>query len=177
MPGNVSAFRSTLRFLATGVMPTGDRTDADGALDAKGTPPHEITTALWTDIPWLEGLEDVHAQTGLFSSPDPNIPDVAVGASPIIGAYEGAVRTEGPASYWPGHEVSGGPFGDQAIGRRMLFKIPLVMATPDAGFEGAVTDAHWADELAASVAHNGQGQITDAEVTQHLLLWEGDTGE
>lgn len=171
------SFRSTLRYLATGVGPLEDKTDANGALDAPGTPPVPISTDLPQSLlPWIDGLEDPEASTGLLSSPDPSLPEPDIGKSPIVGAYEGAVRSEGPTSYFPGYEVSGGPWGDQALGRRMLFKIPLVMAGQDAAFEGKVQDTNWQDELAAAIMHNGQGEITNEEVTNRLLLWEGEPG-
>lgn len=170
-------FRSTIRFLATGVDTHSDKSWADGTTDQPGDPGAPVTTTLPGEMgePWLEGLEDTQAPTGLVASPDPSLPNPDVGKSSIVGAYEGAVRTHGPASYWPGQEVSGGPWGDQALGRRMLFKLPLVQSAPDSSFEGRVTDTGYLDELAAALATNGQGEITDAEVTQHLLLWEGES--
>ena len=170
-------FRSTLRQFVTGVGPIEDKTLANGAMDAPGTPPVPIATDIPNSLaPWIEGLEDPEADTGLMASPDPSLPVPDVGKSSIVGAYEGAVRTEGPASYFPGQEVSGGPWGDQALGRRMLFKIPLVVAGPDTAFEGKVQDTNWQDELAAAIMHNGQGDVTDEEVTNRLLLWEGEPG-
>lgn len=144
-------------------------------MDSAGTPPVPITTDLPTSLtPYIEGLEDPEAPTGLLASPDPSLPNPDVGKSSIVGAYEGAVRTEGPTSYFPGYEVSGGPYGDQALGRRMMFKLPLVMAGADNPREGNVTDTAWQDELAAAILHNGQGDISDAEVTNRLLLWQGE---
>ena len=167
-------FRSTVRYLVTGVAPTGDKTDANGATDAPGTPPTPIQrddfpTAL---TPWIDGYEDPQASTGLMASPDPSLMVPDVGASPIVGAYEGAVRTEGPASYWPGQEVSGGPYGDQALNRRMMFRLPIVMAGPDTPIEGKVQDTHWQDELAASILNNGQGTVSDSDINQSLILWD-----
>lgn len=159
------------RDLATGVDPMwGNPQDADGALDAAGTPPEPIHTRLdgpW-GLPWWDGLEDPTSPTGLpfRESPNPSYPDESIGAKPLPGAYEPAVRTVGPVRAF-GHEPSGGLSGDQAVGRIMRFPANI----PDRYDPNGVWNLDYRDELAASIAANESPLITEAEATTSLLLW------
>lgn len=159
------AASAVIRHLVTGVAPAAQY--ADAALDQRGTPsaPIEVELPFVPGIPWSEGLEDPTNPTGLATTADPALPVPDVGARQIVGAYEGAVRTRGPVTQWS-HEASGGLFGDQETGRTMRF----------AGFEvdrydaDGVIDRSWADELAADIANNGQGQVSEAVMMTSLLM-------
>jgi hypothetical protein len=157
------------RDIATGVNPEWATPEwADAALDDPGDPGAPVNTRLdgpW-GVPWWDGLEDPTAPTGLFASPDVQYPNEAVGASPIVGAYEPAVRTSGPVVGWS-HEPSGGLGGDQAIGRIMRFPANI----PDRYDPSGVWNVDYRDELASVIALNGQGVVTDSEVTTSLLLY------
>jgi hypothetical protein len=161
----------TWRDLATGVDPNwGDPENADGALDAAGTPPEPIYTRLegpW-GIPWWDGIEDPTSPTGLPfpESPNPSYPNESVGAAPLPGAYEPAFRTHGPIMQW-GHEPSGGLYGDQAIGRIQRFPANI----PDRYDPNGIWNIDYRDELAATIAANEQPLITDAETTTNLIQW------
>ena len=104
----------TWRDLHVGVNPAySDPEWADAATDQPGDPEAPIDTRIdgpW-GLPWFEGFETPDIATGLFTSMDPGLPFEDVGALPIVGAYEGAYRTQGPVQAW-GHEPSGGPGGD-----------------------------------------------------------------
>lgn len=168
----MGGLRTVIRYITTGASSPTDKTEADGALDQPGTPAEPVMAHLMTDVPWTEAFETPDASTGLVSSPNPSLPVPDEGKASIVGAYEGAFATRGPTSVGLGYEMSGGPYGNQALGRRMMFKLPLTMSTQSFPGEGKVTDAAWADELAAAIANNGQGQVTDAEVTTSLVLWQ-----
>jgi hypothetical protein len=157
------------RYLPTGTTPN---EQADGALDQTGIPSAPIRTDLPGpgSAPWYEGLEDPYADTGIpfLQSPDPKYPDESVGALPIVGAYDGTYRTVGSVQAW-GHEPSGGLAGDQAYGRIMRFPVNSVSRYDSHG----VKTGDYRDELAAAIAYNGQGEVTEAEYTTQLLLLPG----
>jgi hypothetical protein len=154
--------------LYTGVNPAYTQpTDADGALDAAGFPDAPIATRLegpW-GLPWWDAQEDPWAPTELFSSPDPTYPDEAVGARPIVGAYEGAYRTRGPVYQW-GHEAGGGLGGDQALGRIMRFPANV----PTRYDANGVRNIDYMDELAQAIANGNEPIVSEAEYTTSLLL-------
>lgn len=162
------------RDLNTGVDPMYGRPwDADGALDAAGDPGAPIDTRVEGGsamvLPWWEGLEDPEAPIeGLpfIQSPEPTYPNESVGAQALPGAYEPAFRTHGPVYQW-GHEVSGGPYGDQAVGRIMRFPANI----PDRYDPNGVQNRDWRDALAASLAANNSPVISDGQVTDDLLQW------
>lgn len=166
----------TWRDLYTGTDPNfGDPENADGALDAAGTPSEPIATRLdgpW-GLPYWEGLEDPSSPTGLpfTESPNPSLPNVSVGAEPISGAYEGAFRTHGPVTAW-GYEPSGGLWGDQAYGRIMRFPANI----PDRYDANGVFVGDYRDELAAAIASNDMPDISDSEVTTMLVNWPHAAG-
>lgn len=158
------------RDLETGVDPTwAYPEDADGATDQNLT-----TEPVYTrlegpyGIPWFEGIEAPFAPSGLFKSPDPSMPFPDAGAEPIVGPYEPAVRTHGPVVQW-GHEASGGLNGDQAIGRIMRFPANL----PQRYDANGVWVGDYKDELAAIIAANGQEPISDGDMVDSLLNWQG----
>lgn len=161
--------RQTYRDLATGVNPTwADPQDAVPDFDGAGIPDQPIVTRLegpW-GLPWIEGVEDPTAATGLMASPNPTYPQEDVGALPIVGAYEPAVRTLGPIQAF-GHEPSGGLNGDQAIGRIMRFPANI----PDRYDPNGVWNVDYRDELAASLANSSEPIVGDAEVTTQLVLY------
>jgi hypothetical protein len=159
--------------LATGVDPTfANKEDADGALDQAGTPALPVYTRIdgpW-GLPWWDGKEDPNAVTDLFASANPSYPDEDVGALPIVGAYEPAVRTLGPVLAW-GHEPSGGLTGDQAVGRIMRFPANI----PERYDANGVWNIDYLDELAQAVANGNEPIVTEAEYTTSLLLGPGGT--
>lgn len=159
------------RDLNTGINPNfGDPEWADGATDQPGDFGEPITTRLegpW-GLPWFEGIEDPKAVSGLFSSPNPSYPYEDLGAEPIVGAYEPAVRTLGPVQAW-GHEPSGGIYGDQAIGRIQRFPANI----PERYDRNGVWNIDYRDELAAVLAYGNQPIVSDAEVTTSLVLGPG----
>jgi hypothetical protein len=152
----------TFRDLATGVDPAwADPENADGATDDAGIPGAEIDTRLDGPygLPWWDGFEDPFAKTGLFQSQDLSMADPAVGASPIVGAYEGAFRTRGPVVAF-GYE-------DQAVGRIMRF--PAII--PERYDADGVFDTDYRDTLAQALINNSMPYVTDAEVTTGLMTW------
>lgn len=160
----------TWRDIATGVNPEwGDPTEANGATDGITIPGEPIYTRLegpW-GAPWWEGLEDPTSPTGLpAESPNPTYPNESVGALPLAGAYEPAVRTHGPVRAW-GHEASGGLYGDQSIGRIMRFPANI----PERYDPNGIWNIDYKDELAATLAANQAPMISDAEVTTNLTQW------
>ena len=164
--------RGTWRDLYTGANPHyDDPLNADGALDAPGTPGEPIATRVEGGsaavLPYWEGLEDPGAETGLYASPDPApwVIHQDAGGAPIVGAYEGAFRTQGAASPHWGLNESGGLTGDQAMARIMRFPANI----PDRSDPNGVTNADWLDLMAADVAHNGMGQVTENEYTTELI--------
>jgi hypothetical protein len=166
-------FRGTWRDLATGVNPEYDAPlNADGATDAAGTPPEPVYTRIEGGsaavLPWWDGLEDPAAQTGLYASPDPApwVLHQDAGGLPVSGAYDGAYRTQGPASPHWGMNESGGLTGDQATARIMRFPANI----PDRSDPNGVVNADWLDLMAADIAHNGQGQVSEGEYTTELIM-------
>lgn len=161
----------TWRDLHVGVNPQyGDPEWVDGSTDQPGDFGVPIDTRLegpW-GIPWWDAQEDPAAASGLFSSPNPSYPNEDVGASPIVGAYEPAVRTLGPVQAW-GHEPSGGIYGDQALGRIMRFPPNI----PERYDRNGVWNIDYRDELAAVIAFGDQPIISEAEVTTSLVLGPG----
>lgn len=167
------------RFLATGTR-NESRTpeNADGALDQTPIPRGgEIVTDLQNFeggsammLPWFDAVEDPKAVTGVFESMDPTYPHQDVGATAIVGAYEGAYRTRGAVYQW-GHEVSGGLWGDQELGRIMRFPANI----PDSSdpYNEGVWAGDYRDELAAAIASNGMGIVTDDEMIRDLLAYRG----
>jgi hypothetical protein len=179
----VDVWDGTWRDLDTGVDPAwGDPESADADLGGYGAatawrklPDEPVTTRLegpW-GLPWYDGLEDPYDSTGLTSSPNPTAwsPNEDVGAQPIVGAFEGAFRTRGPIMQW-GHEVSGGLFGDQAIGRIMRFPANI----PERWDPYGVENPDWKDELSAAEYFNSQPYTTDAAITTSLLQWPNVQG-
>jgi hypothetical protein len=154
------------RGIVTGVTP-GEA--ADGALDQAGIPDAPIRTDFqgpWGQ-PWFDGLEDPYISSGtpMLQSPEPHYPDESFGAIPIVGPYDGSYRTVGPVREW-GHEPSGGLYGNQALGRIMRFPTNWVERYDRNG----VKLGDYRDELAAAIASNGQGVVSEAEYTTELLL-------
>lgn len=175
----MQALRGTFRDLNTGVNP--DYThplDADAALDQAGDPGHPIDTRIEgggaSVLPWWDAFEDPAALPDL---PSPNLNMTAeptarqIGAKPIIGAYEGAVRTRGPVYQW-GHEPSGGLQGDQATGRIMRFPANI----PDRYDPNGVQMPSYSDELAAAIATNGAGIVSADQVTTEMITLPGVYG-
>lgn len=121
-------------------------------------------------LPWFDATESPSAPTGVFESMDPTYPHEDVGARPVTGAYESAVRTLGPVCQW-GHEASGGLHGDQALGRIMRF--PANVPDRSDPYNEGVWQGDYSDELAAAVATNGMGLISDEEMTASLLSFRG----
>lgn len=160
-----------MRYLHTGVSKELNTLDestpdlADGYLPA--LPEDTILPNL---SPWYDGHEDPYAypaEMPFLQSPDPQYADVSVGAAMPVGAYDGTYYTRGPVSFGlSGMDESGGLSGDQALGRRMKFE-PYI---PERYDVDGITTPSYADELAAAIAANGQGQVSDAEMTTSLLL-------
>lgn len=153
------------RELATGV-PLADTEGGGDEYGQSGIPDGPITTILpnQTGVPWVEGLEAPESAPSLPWTADPQYEDFTTGAMPAPGAYEGSFRTSGPVVGF-GHEVSGGPYGDQALGRRQKFS-PYI---PERYDRNGVQMPSYADELAAALAYNGQGQVSESEYTTDLL--------
>ena len=176
---NILQGRGVLRHLNTGVNP--DYThplDADAALDQAGDPGHPIDTYIEGGgamvLPWFDAFEDPNAAPDL---PELNLSMTAepqgrlVGARPIVGAYEAAVRTRGPVYQW-GNEPSGGLQGDQAVGRIMRFPANI----PDRYDPNGVIMPSYQDELAAAIATNGAGIISEDQVTTEMITLPGVYG-
>lgn len=170
----------TWRDLETGVDPYWHSwEDADGATDQAGTPPEPIYTRVEGPygLPWWDALENVDAETGLFSSPNPLdwSPREDEGAVAIVGAFEGAFQTNGPIVRF-GHEVSGGmvdtdygiAMGDQMIGRIMRFPANIPERYDP---NGVYSGADYRDELVALIANGNAPIVSEAEVTTQLTLW------
>lgn len=115
-------------------------------------------------FPWGDVQEDPETLTHVGITSDPMMDTPDIGNSPIVGAYDGAYATNGPIVHW-GYEVSGGLDGDQALGRTMRFQ----NNGPERYDANGVQEPSYADELAARLAANGQGQISEAEFTTSLL--------
>lgn len=127
-------------------------------------------TVLPNLTPWFDGHEDPNEKPfdmPFIESPDPHYVDWSVGGMIPPGAYDGSYYTRGPVSYGlSGMDESGGLGGDQALGRRMKFD-PYV---PERYDVNGIETPSYADELAAAIAANGYGQVSDAEMTSSLLL-------
>lgn len=164
----------TLRGIITGVGPQdstansdGQYYNVDGANDDPGTPPGPVETA----IPWAVGVpydeavwDEPEWVWGGFRSPDPTLPQPDQGAAPAPGAYDGRYADIGAVQRF-GHEMSGGPYGDQALGQRMTF-LPYIPERYDAN--GVQTESY-ADLVAASVASQGYPVPQDSEYMADLL--------
>lgn len=165
-------------------LPTGTKDEsrwpenADAAFDQVPIPPGPIEGDFGaleggggSVLPWWDASENPYAPTGFYASMDPTYPYEDRGGLPIVGAYEPAVRTVGPARPW-GYEVGGGLGGDQALGRIMRFPANVPMRD-DPYDEGVwLGDVH--DELSIAVANNSQDQVTEEAYTASLLgHWTG----
>jgi hypothetical protein len=167
--------KGTWRGLQTGVDPMYSNPEwADGATDQPGDPGAPIETPLEGGggmvLPWFDAHEDPTAATGLYASMNPT-PWVLVqdaGGQPVAGAYEPAVKTRGPVYQW-GHEPSGGLMGDQAMARIMRFPANK----PERYDPNGVQMPSYSDELAAAIATNGMGVITESEYTTELINFPG----
>jgi len=134
-------------------------------------PAEPITTRLegpW-GVPWIDGLEDPTATTGLARpSQEPSMPVVDTGWEMPPGDYRGEYRTRGPIQAF-GHEVSGGLWGDQAIGRTMRFPINI----PDRYDANGVWVGDYRDSLAAQLAANDSPAFSDYNSIDDLVTWTG----
>lgn len=118
-------------------------------------------------LPWMEGLEQPNAPTGLSRpSKDPQIDQPDVGGVIGPGPYRGEYRTRGPVEAW-GHEPSGGVWGDQAIGRTMRFPVNI----PDRYDANGVWVGDYRDSLAQTVAVNNMPSFTEANAIEDLITW------
>lgn len=158
--------RGALRYLWTGVDKDKKGGYADGSLDAPGMPALPIATDMTfaVGIPWYDGQEDPAAPGLDWSSAEPHYPVDDEGALPIAGAYDGAYNTRGPVVNF-GHEVSGGPYGDQALGKRQVF-LPYVPERYDAN---GVQVGDYADVVAAAVAAGNIPQPDESEYLASIL--------
>jgi hypothetical protein len=121
-------------------------------------------------IPYLDGLESPFAATDQFTpSPEPQIDKPDVGWAMGPGDYRGEYRTLGPVQAW-GHEVSGGWFGDQAVGRIMRFPANI----PERYDANGVNVGDYRDLLAGSIAANKVPMFTDTNIIDDLVTWTGD---
>lgn len=123
-------------------------------------------------LPWVEGLEDPNAPSGLLkptADPQIDVPDVGWAMPP--GDYAGEYRTSGPVQQF-GLEPSGGLSGDQAIGRTMRFPVNI----PDRYDVNGVHVGDYRDLLIGSLAVNNLPSFSDTMVIEDLVLWPGDTG-
>lgn len=165
----------TLRGIITGVGPQdsqpvadGQYTNADGALDDTGTPPGPIETAFpyAVGVPYADSVYDIpFADWGSLPVPDPQLSVPDQGAVAGIGAYDPSyAQTPGAVTQF-GHEVSGGPYGDQALGKRMVF-IPWIPERYDAN--GVQTESY-ADLVAAAVASQGYPTPDESSYMADLL--------
>lgn len=158
-PGDSGVYRE----LFTGVTLDGPN-DGGDEFGMAGIPAGPITTKLPGAPAWYDGLEDPFTGPMLPLSELQPYADQTVGAQTPPGAYEGSFRTHGPVDGF-GHEVSGGWWGDQAIGRRQKFS-PYI---PERYDRNGVQMPSYADELAAALAHNGMGVVSESEYTTSLL--------
>lgn len=128
-------------------------------------PPQIEDTFLPTHgFPWPDVQEDPDHYAGVPITLDPMMDTPDLGNSEIVGAWDGTFGTNGPVVQW-GYEVSGGLDGDQAMGRVMRFQ----NMGPERYSANGVQEPSYADELAARIASNGQGQVTDNEIMTNLL--------
>jgi hypothetical protein len=119
-------------------------------------------------VPYVDGLEDPFEPTGLLApSKDPQMDQPDIGWQMGPGDYEGAFRTRGPVRAW-GHEISGGIWGDQALGRTMRFPVNI----PDRYDVNGVWVGDYRDQLAYNLAVNNLPQFTEANAVEDLVTWE-----
>lgn len=120
-------------------------------------------------LPYLDGLEDPNATTGLLK-PTADVqmdrPDVGWQMGP--GDYRGEYRTRGPVQPW-GLEPTGGFSGNQAIGRIMRFPANI----PERYDVNGVNVGDYRDLLAQTLASNSVPEFTDTEVVENLVQWSG----
>lgn len=120
-------------------------------------------------LPWLEGLEDPDASSGLLRpSKNPQIDEPDVGWTMPPGAYRGEYQTLGPVQPW-GLEPSGGLTGDQAVGRTMRFPVNI----PDRYDANGVNVGDYRDLLAGALDANNAPTFTDTNVVDDLVYWDG----
>lgn len=120
-------------------------------------------------VPWIDGLEDPDAFTGLgHTTPDPQIDRPDIGGVIGPGDYRGEYRTRGPVQAWS-HEASGGLWGNQAVGRTMRFPANI----PDRYDVNGVWVGDYRDSLAAQLSANRVGAFTDVNSIEDLLSWQG----
>lgn len=167
-------FGTALRGIITGVNAQdataidGQYTNVDGASDNAGDPGGAIETA----IPWAVGIPYADVQYddpgaiewGGFQSNNPTLPQPDQGALPGVGAYDGRYSEIGAVQGF-GHEMSGGPYGNQALGRRQTF-IPYIPERYDAN--GVQTESY-ADLVAAAVASQGYPTPDESYFVPDLL--------
>lgn len=137
-----------------------------GPDDAAGIPPdydaYDIfAEGPWptTAAPWLDALEDPDAPGLGFVSPDPSLPRPDLGAEPIVG----------PFMPWELGPVTNFGEEQQNVGRTMRFPTNPLM--DGAGGNGTNENRSYADELAAAIAYNGQGAVSDNEVYSNLIMF------
>lgn len=168
------------RELQTGTKPEAAWPEnANASFDQTPIPAEPITTDLENFqggaamvLPWYDAKEDPAADTGMYSSMDPTYPHQDVGGESITGTYEAAVQTRGPVYQW-GHEVSGGLWGDQELGRIMRF--PANVPARYDPYNNYVWSGDYRDELAAAIANNGMGYVTEPEYVESLLMFHGES--
>lgn len=147
--------------------PNPPREYANGTQDGDGGSIPETVTYTFlpaAGFPWADVQEDPSTPTTIPFTQDVQIDVPDVGNAEIVAAYDGAYSTRGPIVPF-GYEVSGGLYGDQALGRTMRFQ----NMGPESYDVNGVQEPSWGDELAARIAANGQGQVTQAEYTTSLL--------
>jgi hypothetical protein len=114
-----------------------------------------------TAAPWLDVMEDPNAPgLPLDLVAEPQLPRPDVGAEPIVGAYQA----------WEAGPVQGWSQEEQNSGKIMRFSTNPVLRVDEFG-AGVMDGPSYADELAASIANNGAGQVTDSQVTTDLILY------
>jgi hypothetical protein len=119
--------------------------------------------------PYLDGLEDPHAGTGLPKpTADPQIDTPDVGWSMPPGDYRGEYRTRGSVQPW-GFEPGGYLGGDDAMGRIMRFPANI----PERYDANGVNVGDYRDLLAQTLAANSLPNFTDTEVLTNLVQWNG----
>jgi hypothetical protein len=147
--------------------------NADASFDQTPIPQTPIVTDLENYqggpamvLPWFDAKENPQADTGLYASPDPTYPHWDVGGRSIVGAYEGAVRTRGPV-YQFGHEVSGGLWGDQELGRIMRF--PANIPSRYDPYNDYVWNGDQRDDMAQAVWNQQIHGPSDDEIYADLI--------
>lgn len=120
-------------------------------------------------VPWIDGLEDPNASSGLsHPSPNPGLDTPDIGWVMPPGDYRGEYRTRGPVQQF-GHEVSGGLWGDQALGRTMRFPANI----PDRYDANGVWVGDYRDSLASQLEANSQPAFSDVNTIDDLVTWTG----